>query len=489
MLAAVALVACPVEAVPMVAGLELWLDANQGVNETAGAINSWTDQAGGNVFAPHSAAKPTLVAGGLNGMPVVSFSGSALKTATADLGDQKTVFVVIAPDSLPAGQGQRFFGNYGRGQLRYNTGKASGYFGFNADQADTRGIAAGKFATLAYRFDDNVLIGINGRAPTPGSSSNPLFDTGSSLAVGGVGDGGGTFGGDIAEVLVYDHALSNTDRSTVEVYLREKWFPTPGIGPSPYTPDAHTAALYHLDETSGNTVFDASGNGLDLSSNAAPLNAVAGPKRLAYAAGAFAAGANQLARTPTASEVANFDTNHFTIEAWVRNPELNADHDGVFTYRSSSSRFQFGVVGTNGRLALGIQRDDTGGWHNMQSGGLAWEDDMWYHIAVTYDSNTAALNDSTVNFYQTALSDTSSIAQLIGQLLNQPDLEPLTAGGILRLGGFDGMTSRVFGGDIDEVRYSNIVRSNFNVNLLPEPASLVLVGGGLLALLRRRRTR
>ena len=57
MLAAVALVACPVEAVPTVAGLELWLDANQGVNETAGAINSWTDQAGGNVFTVTSGAR------------------------------------------------------------------------------------------------------------------------------------------------------------------------------------------------------------------------------------------------------------------------------------------------------------------------------------------------------------------------------------------------------------------------------------------------
>jgi len=476
-------VATMAAAQPLTSGLELWLDATQGLATTGNSVDSWTGLAGGHVFTPPG-AKPTVVPGALNGQAVVSFGSSPLKTATADLGDQKTVFVVLAPDSLPLNQNQRFFGHYGNGQLRYNTGLASGWFGFNADQADTAGVAVGQFAILTYRFDDDVQIGINGRTPSYGSASNPSFTTTSSLAVGGVGDGGGNFGGDIAEVLVYDNPLPAGDRSDVEWYLMRKWF---DATVRPYTPDAHTAALYHLDETSGTTAADGSGNGLGLTASSSPLNGADGVVGIGAAAGPFPDGASQLGRSLSAPEVAVFDTDHFTIEAWVQDPALTADHDGVFAYRNgNSSRFQFGVLGTAGRLALGIQRDDTGGYYNMQTGGLTWADDEWYHIAVTYDSNTAAANDSIVTFYQTPYGETDAI--LVAQLLGQPDLEPLTAGGTLRLGGFDGIDGRSFGGWLDEVRYSNVVRRGFNL-YIPEPATLALLGGGLLALLRRRRSR
>ncbi|MFW6161778.1 MAG: LamG-like jellyroll fold domain-containing protein [Planctomycetota bacterium] len=482
------LLACTASAQPLAAGLELWLDAGHGVADSSGAIDSWTDRASGHVFTPHDpAARPVLVPGALGGRPVVSFGANPLKTGTADLGDGKTVFLVIAPDSLPGGSGQRYFGHYPDGQLRYNSGKVSGWFGHpsgNADSPDTAGVAPGEFAIHSYVFDGDVAIGVNGRSTIQTLSRPGKFDTGNSLAVGGVGDGGGTFAGDIAEVQVYDSPLPAGDRSDVEWYLMCKWF---DARVRPHIPDADTAALYHLDETSGAAAADDSGNGLSLTAATSPLSGADGVVGISAAAGPFASGSSELRRTLSAPEVALFDTEQFTVEAWVRDPQLNFDHDGVFTYRDGGdSRFQFGVLGTAGRLALGIQRDDTGGYYNMQTGGLSWDEDNWYHIAVTYDANTDAANDSIVTFYQTPYGATDAIQ--VAQLFGQPDLAPLTAGGTLRLGAFDGIDNRAFGGWIDEVRYSNVVRSDFNL-YIPEPATLTLLAFGGFGLLARRRRR
>jgi hypothetical protein len=49
------------------------------------------------------------------------------------------------------------------------------------------------------------------------------YQAGENHQIGSGNGGGGPFGGDIAEVLVYSAALSAPDRTTVEAYLADKW--------------------------------------------------------------------------------------------------------------------------------------------------------------------------------------------------------------------------------------------------------------------------
>ena len=267
---------------------------------------------------------------------------------------------------------------------------------------------------------------------------------------------------------------------------------------SPYTADANTVVLYHLDETAGaTTAVDASGNGFDLTASTSPFDGGASANGLSTAP-TFGKvdGGKQLRRTMTAPDLANFDTTSFTIEAWAKNPDLTSigDHNGILAYRGSTGRFQFSVFGANtganaGKLNFNYNRDDTGAYYGtIQSNGLTWETDKWYHVVVTYDSNTAAANDSIVTFYRNSIDDVSGIPQMVGQLTGQPDIEPLDAGSTLNLGGFETNNQRNFAGYLDEVRWSNGVLTSFNL-AIPTPAALPagLMMMGLIGLRRRCR--
>jgi len=259
---------------------------------------------------------------------------------------------------------------------------------------------------------------------------------------------------------------------------------------TPYTADANTVVLYHLDESSGaTTAVDSSGNGMDLSAGVSPFAGDSGPDGLGTSADFSDENPNkQLVRTLSASELAQFSPTQFTVEAWVRNPDSDkTDHNGIIAYRNGGTdRFQFTI--NQDAIRLDYIRDDTDAFYSgATSGALTWNEDEWYHVAVSYDANTAATGDSIIKFYRNSVNDTSQIANLVATLTNQPDLTPYSVGGRLRLGGFDGIGRRNFGGLLDEVRYSNGVLESFNL-AVPTPAALPagLALMGLVTLRRRR---
>jgi hypothetical protein len=269
-------------------------------------------------------------------------------------------------------------------------------------------------------------------------------------------------------------------------------YPIPGPKASAYRPTSSTAALYNLDDSPGSiNITDQSGNGMDLMGSASNFDDDLGPAGL-RAAAAFTPGAGKAALLPrrvlSSAEVEAFNTNHFTVEAWIKNPDTAQAGEGIFELgKSGSGKIQFGLEGDKLSLkAEGLNFADL-----ISSDNLTWLRDTWYHVAVTVD--TGSVSDSAdaavVNFYQTPESDVDGLAKLVGALSGTGDLSPFaSANNSLMLGVWDNSDSKMFSGLMDQVRFTNEALSADQFALVvPEPASFSLMAMAALAMLRRRR--
>ncbi|MDZ7618221.1 MAG: LamG-like jellyroll fold domain-containing protein [Patescibacteria group bacterium] len=492
---------------PPTDSLAFHLQANRGVVVGSAGVTGWLDQTSAGIdFAVDTSVAgraPAFSANQFNRLPALSFSSDKLFNNAFEFGVDQTVFVVLAGNNVESDQ-QRYMGHSGDGQLRYKNGYLHGWFGNGTLSPEDTEIAvtAGQFALATYQFNSgNVLVAANGNPFVTLRSGTPSFSTSSSLSIGAVGDVAPNFTGRIAEVLVYDKALSATERAAVESYLGDKYLKAirPEVIPYATTrtdPHYPTAVLYHMD---GNGL-DSSGNGLHLTRHGGASHDVwvDGPTGLDLGTGPINSVSRVLHKgNLSTAEVGLFDTKTFTIEAWVRNPTLgvSVDQMPVFYYRNGTNSRLDLVVTTADRLELRMLHADTSAFTTYATTSpVIFEEDAWYHLAVTYDNNgDATTHDSTLRFYLTSLDDFSGQATLVQTMTGVVDIKTLTAGGNLIIGGADYMASRLFGGDIDQFRYVNRALAPHEFNLampVPEPgaamlALLALVGFGV----SRRRQR
>ncbi|QDU13584.1 FecR protein [Gimesia maris] len=204
-----------------------------------------------------------------------------------------------------------------------------------------------------------------------------------------------------------------------------------------------------------------------------PFTGRPAPQNIKSSAGPFETQYHKLFRTLSEQEASLFDMQRFTIELWARNPNIKqqGDSDTLFHYRNtnlhSTSQFNLFTDDHSGRMGFGFLNSDNQyvSFHTKKN--IPWEQDRWYHIVFTYDSNTSAAHDSIVTFTRTP--EFSSQPDLQQTFINIADITPLTPGGILAIGGST-LTdiSRHWGGDISDVRFINgiparyLKQQNFN---------------------------
>jgi hypothetical protein len=222
--------------------LQVWLKADAGVATNAtGAVTSWTDQSGnGNTAtAVEDATAPSLVSNALNGKPVLRFDGNNdyLDVADApsiqitgdiasfavlrvdDFGNWRSVWGKTA-SNLPAPTDWYLVSGSGVPRVYRGDGTSSSLGAVDANRA----VRAGTFLILAFQMEGTTLTHyLNGFPIGSGEITATLADGGTALKIGSRDDLVTRMKGDLAELLIYDAALSDTDRTAVFDYLKEKY--------------------------------------------------------------------------------------------------------------------------------------------------------------------------------------------------------------------------------------------------------------------------
>ncbi len=263
----------------------------------------------------------------------------------------------------------------------------------------------------------------------------------------------------------------------------------------PYTVDADTLHLWHLDET-GNLASDATGAvSVSRQSGATFGN----PAFTGFGtAGNTNAASNSIIRSsvnnpgPIVAPVGAGGA--FTYEAMINTSGISAsqqifamDSNGTLTTRPFWFRIQGGDL-----HFFNLADNDTDNRAAIPTTGAdAFVAGEWFHAAVTYDGNEGVAGN--LKFYWTRVDDSRTQANLIGSATINDLSTTATAvygiGNAFRTVG-SGVTSNL-DGSIDEVRISGIARGADDMlfSAVPEPSSAALLGLGSVALMARRRRR
>lgn len=238
-------------------GLRLWLkaDAITGVNE-GGEITSWPDSSGnGYNGTAGSGVVPLYRTGVLNGKPVARFDGVDDRLNTTALSNlisasDYTVFVVYkhtsggTPILLHSDSG-----GFGQFDLR-NTSTGNniqiGNYDGTADGAISGDPSTGVFyIATAKHTSGSIFVGAgdtrDANLDSVASGNTSVLSANLYVGINAVGLLN-PFGGDIAEIIVYNVSLSEADRKKIESYLANKYNLTlpyePVGGTSTDDPDA-----------------------------------------------------------------------------------------------------------------------------------------------------------------------------------------------------------------------------------------------------------
>ncbi len=235
-------------------GLRLWLRADRGVvRDERGRAAVWEDQSSNlsNAAQSNNRARPTFIEKAENGLPTVRFSGAGefFSIANQVIPSQQFTVVAVANDRANGGGHREIFSNWNR-----ETNIASSIFLGATGSANLRFTdfflpvsplyQPGKPFLLTAVADRDSATLFKGRFEAARQASAlPLRNLTAPYVIGQQGNINGEFwNGDIYEILVYDHALSEKERNTVWNMLDERY----KLAPSPLPAPIGLTSLCHV---------------------------------------------------------------------------------------------------------------------------------------------------------------------------------------------------------------------------------------------------
>ncbi|MFH1724442.1 MAG: LamG-like jellyroll fold domain-containing protein, partial [Elusimicrobiota bacterium] len=195
--------------------------------------------------------------------------------------------------------------------------------------------------------------------------------------------------------------------------------------------DAHTVALWHLNEGSGGVAYDASGNG-----NHATIYGAAWTTGI-YGSALNFSGSGDYAESPPVE----MDVTAVTIEAWIKTTDAGSGRRRIVSYQKPGWAYDYWFMALNSNyLELAYGKAGSGTEYLVPDASALLNDDQWHHVAVSKDS--AGTTRWYVDGVNTKTDATANILDIGVQHI--------------RLGA---APAEYFRGVIDEVRVSNVARA------------------------------
>lgn len=209
-----------------ITGLKLWVDASMIPQADSSAVTQWNDLSGNGFHATQgtSAKQPTLKTNILNGLPIVRFDGvDDFLAHTYDNNSQPFTCFAIAKRSAGPVAYQNIIqaGNPLITARLLSSANWGAYF--TADKPSSYSID-GVFTIMSLVCRSNTDIDFVTNGTLEASAGGAWFYGAARKAIGaGTNTGADYLTGDIAEILVYNRALSTSERRRIEKYLSIKW--------------------------------------------------------------------------------------------------------------------------------------------------------------------------------------------------------------------------------------------------------------------------
>ncbi|MEO0835467.1 MAG: Calx-beta domain-containing protein [Cyanobacteria bacterium J06642_3] len=252
--------------------LQLWLKADGNLNTNNGQIITWSDNSQLELDLEQNTvdSQPTLISNGLNYNPVLKFDGDDLletiNTLPADFAADSSVFVVTKHNAHSynflftlddTGWGRFLAHMPWGGNIHFDAG-GTGNGRLSIPYADS---AAKEFNTWHFSSETGVGQNIfrNGLSLAADNNTRTPITQDRRFQI------GRQYDGEIAEVIVFNQALSTGDRLAVDSYLGIKYgFTIDQTTPTNYV-NSEGEVIWDA-ATAGNYNYDVAGIALDLAS-------------------------------------------------------------------------------------------------------------------------------------------------------------------------------------------------------------------------------